>query len=476
MIRQASSISARAQPRHRRRRPNVRASGRPARAARSRRDAGQPLEQGVEQPAALGGRAQRGAGRRIGDIVLAERRRARAGAAAAPRRARAGAARRAGALRRSAALGRRLGRRLRARRSASRGPRAASPPSRAPSPATRILDRAIPARLGRAVAVARRRARRRHRAAPRRGSARRRAAANAPRGRAGPAARPATRSGSASSSFLGRKTGTASRRPRAQRGDAGCRGPARSGSAQASARITTGDCRPLAPCTVITRTASSGAEGSRTISTSPRANQSRKACSEAAAVALELERAGQQFLDRVARLGAEPLEQLAAAVERAGQDGLEEEVRRRVIGHGEDRRAAPARRSAAARADAARAARSRPKAASNSSSWLQPNKGETSRLARLRSSSGWAAKRAAASRSCTASGAESSSRSTPATGTPSAWSRATSKAASSPRRRTRIKMSSGRSGRPRLSSVEGLGRARPSPAAPAGRRSGGRRR
>ena len=40
-----------------------------------------------------------------------------------------------------------------------------------------------------------------------------------------------------------------------------------------------------------------------------------------------------------------------------------------------------------------------------SSSWVQPNKGETSRLARLRSSSGWAAKRAAASRSCTASGA-----------------------------------------------------------------------
>ena len=56
--------------------------------------------------------------------------------------------------------------------------------------------------------------------------------------------------------------------------------PRLAGSAVASARMTSGACSPLAPCTVITRTASSGADGSRTISTSPRSNQSRKRCSE----------------------------------------------------------------------------------------------------------------------------------------------------------------------------------------------------
>ena len=41
----------------------------------------------------------------------------------------------------------------------------------------------------------------------------------------------------------------------------------------------------------------------------------------------------EQFVDRVARGQAEPAVQLAAAVERPGQDRLEEAVRRREIGH-----------------------------------------------------------------------------------------------------------------------------------------------
>ncbi|MFD2498862.1 hypothetical protein ACFSTI_08395 [Rhizorhabdus histidinilytica] len=58
----------------------------------------------------------------------------------------------------------------------------------------------------------------------------------------------------------------------------------RSGSAVASARMTSGASSPFDPWTVITRTASSGAEGSRVISTSPRSNQSRKRWSVAVAV------------------------------------------------------------------------------------------------------------------------------------------------------------------------------------------------
>ena len=52
--------------------------------------------------------------------------------------------------------------------------------------------------------------------------------------------------------------------------------PILAGSAVASAMITNGASRPLAPCTVITRTAWAGADGSRWTSTSPRPNQARK--------------------------------------------------------------------------------------------------------------------------------------------------------------------------------------------------------
>jgi hypothetical protein len=48
---------------------------------------------------------------------------------------------------------------------------------------------------------------------------------------------------------------------------------------------------------------------------------------------LEIQGAGQEFFDRVARLGPEPLQQLAAAFHRPGQDRLQELMRRRVIGH-----------------------------------------------------------------------------------------------------------------------------------------------
>jgi hypothetical protein len=94
------------------------------------------------------------------------------------------------------------------------------------------------------------------------------------------------------------------------------------GSAQASARITTGASRPLAPCTVITRTASSGADGSRDLDVAAR---------EPVEEAVERGRSrrsnssgGEQLVDRVARCGAEPLQQLAAALHRPRQDRLEE--------------------------------------------------------------------------------------------------------------------------------------------------------
>ena len=63
--------------------------------------------------------------------------------------------------------------------------------------------------------------------------------------------------------------------------------------------------------------------------------------------ALEFERAGEQFLDRIARLRAEPLEQLAPAVERPRQQGLEELVR---ASHNRPSRGSPSRPSSVAAA------------------------------------------------------------------------------------------------------------------------------
>ena len=236
----------------------------------------------MEQPPALAPPRAARARRRIGDVVLADRATARAAAAGAPRRAPAGGASPEEALLFQPLAGCFLATRSERAEAQLAAPERRLRPFRA-EPGQRALDRAIPARCGRPAPVARAPARRRHRAAPRRGSARRRAAANAPRGRAGRCSSTCARSGSASSSLLrpeDRHSGAVHRRAR----PSARRAPARSGSAQASARIRTGDCSPLAPCTVITRTASSGAEGSRTISTSPRANQSRKACSEASAL------------------------------------------------------------------------------------------------------------------------------------------------------------------------------------------------
>ena len=135
--------------------------------------------------------------------------------------------------------------------------------------------------------------------------------------------------------------------------------PSLAGSAVASARITTGASRPLAPWTVITRTALAGADGSRLISTSPRANQARKRSSDGDFAALELERARQQFVDRVARRQPEPAVELAAAVDRPGQDRFEEARRRREVGHRQQR----AERSHAPRRNRSRSpARSRKRA------------------------------------------------------------------------------------------------------------------
>ena len=181
------------------------------------------------------------------------------------------------------------------------------------------------------------------------------------------------------------------------------------GSAVASARITNGASRPLAPCTVITRTALAGADGSRLISTSPRVEPGEEAVERGGFRALELQRARQQFLDRVARRLPEPAVELAPPVERAGQDRLEEPrgVVKSAIASSEpssSRARGKCGRSSARSRKRAPQRPLRPWASSNNWSWLQPISGETSKLARLRSSSGWTAKAIAASRSLTASG------------------------------------------------------------------------
>ena len=82
------------------------------------------------------------------------------------------------------------------------------------------------------------------------------------------------------SAFRGRMSGTV---PASGTGKSIVRDtpPSLDGSAVASARITIGASSPLAPCTVITRTAFIGVDGSRLISTSPRENQAMKRSSEA---------------------------------------------------------------------------------------------------------------------------------------------------------------------------------------------------
>ena len=154
-----------------------------------RRHPRQPLEQGVEQPP-----AQRRL--RAAPAPAADRRRrprpatrARAAAAAAPRPAPAGAATPAETVSLSAGFGGSLAPTSSEPKRSSRPHNARHRVQSLPSSASARLrppetSSPAPARRGRA-----RRARRRCRAAPRPGSARHRAAANAPRGRAGPAAR-----------------------------------------------------------------------------------------------------------------------------------------------------------------------------------------------------------------------------------------------------------------------------------------------
>ena len=109
--------------------------------------------------------------------------------------------------------------------------------------------------------------------------------------------------------------------------------PTLAGSWVASASTTSGASSPLAPWTVITRTALDGADGSRFTSTSPWPNQARKRSSEAISSLLERKRACDQFLDRIARRLAKPPEQLAPSVERARQDRLQKARRSDIVRH-----------------------------------------------------------------------------------------------------------------------------------------------
>ena len=154
----------------------------------------------------------------------------------------------------------------------------------------------------------------------------------------------------------------------------------RSGSTVASARITSGACSPLAPCTVITRTASSGADGSRLISTSPRSNQSRKRCSDGVASALEIERGVEQFLDRIARFlaraGASSLRRPSSGPDRISSRNRYGVAISARAQHRVQRREPLAR--AGSRADAATALPALARRARHQLVLLQPISGETS--------------------------------------------------------------------------------------------------
>ncbi len=197
------------------------------------------------------------------------------------------------------------------------------------------------------------------------------------------------------------------------------------------------------------RTASTGASGSRLRSMSSASIQSRKPCSDGAFAASNASAWPSSAATWSRASSPSRASSLRPPAERPRQDRLEELVRR-----GDSRRARGRRaRNSAAAPPASRTADHRvPRRAwarANSASWLSPTNGEVSSAAHVRSSSGWSAKRTRARQSCTASGAVSRSRSTPATGTPKSWSAATSAPTNSPRLRTRTRMSSGRTGRPR---------------------------
>ena len=245
--------------------------------------------------------------------------------------------------------------------------------------------------------------------------------------------------------------------PRRQLGEARPGLPARSGSAQASARISDRRLQPLRAVHGHHPDRVRGRGGIAHDLDLAAGEPVEKGLQRGGGIALELERRGEQFLDRIARLGAEPVEQLAAAVERAGQDRLEEA--------GAASRNRPCARidcSPASRAGSGWLARRcgqsaplRPKAAAielvlgPAEQGRDEQAGEVEVVERLDGEAGGGEQILHGERRRQREPVDAGDRHV------LACSRATIRQASSPRRRTRMRMSSGRSGRPRPSSQKG---------------------
>ena len=239
---------------------------------------------------------------------------------------------------------------------------------------------------------------------------------------------------------------------------AGCGPPWRTA---VSGRITIGASRPLAPCTVITRTWSAPSSLRRFTATSSRSIQSRKPVRLGASTALVGERLVEQRVDAVLGLGAEPGDELPPPVvadEDAGQQlegpqvvGLRQQVVERARAPRASARAAAARSARPERSPGAdaRARRARARSRRRAGCAAAPRARGRRR--------GVAATRSAASRSLTASSPPIRSRSAPATGTRARFSARMIAWKRSPRRCTRIITSPARIARPSGSP----GRARP---------------
>ena len=254
------------------------------------------------------------------------------------------------------------------------------------------------------------------------------------------------------SSFPGDQTGTI--RPPAftamqeQRGSRAARPRSRRSGSRCGAS------RPLAPCTVITRTSLLAESRSRLI-VWRRGLEAVEEGGERGRLASRsgLVRGAQEGVDGIARLAARAAPRAARArrADRAGGDRTR--TGRCVARESRQRRkrlAARARRRVAvggvALAAPRAAIRSSPRSAAMRirSSSVRPTSGDFSAVASVRSSSGSSAARPAATRSSTAMCSPILRRSAPATGTPSSFSARITASKAAPRLRTSTRTSPGR--------------------------------
>ena len=213
------------------------------------------------------------------------------------------------------------------------------------------------------------------------------------------------------------------------------------GDVVVSAMITTEASRPLAPCTVITRTSSREISMSRFTSVSAARSQAMKPCSEAGALRLVGERQFEEFVERIIGLVAEPAQDARAALIAAKQPGIERKRRlgaKALLAFDEpvERILEPAGLLRHAPSAPSRSEPLRFHASAKRSSSLRLNSGLFSATASARSSCGSSSASARFIRSMIAMCSVSFSRSAPATGMPacfSAWMTASNRL---PRRRT----------------------------------------